>query len=66
MGKHKPLLRWILILDINIPLLKKKVERKGGITGLSEVTVMQGYLMEIYVLVYPFDSKMDLILVSTG
>ena len=40
MGQHQPLLRWILLLDLNIPLLKKKIEREGGITGLSEVTVM--------------------------
>ena len=39
-GQHQPLLRWILILDLNIPLLKKKLERGGVITGLSEVTVM--------------------------
>ena len=40
MGKYHPLLWWILLLDINIPVLKKKLEREGGITGLSEVTVM--------------------------
>ena len=49
MGQHQPLHRWIILLDINIPLLKKKLYREGGITGLSEVTLMLGYLMEIYV-----------------
>ena len=38
-GQNQPLLRWIPLLDLNIPLLKKKLEREGGITGLSEVTV---------------------------
>ena len=26
-GQHQPLLWWILLLDLNIPLLKKKLER---------------------------------------
>ena len=57
MGKHQPLIRKILLLDINTPMLKKKLEKKeGSITSLSEVTVMWGYLMERDILVYPFDS----------
>ena len=40
MGQYQPLLRWVLLLDINIPLLNKKLESEEGITGLSEVTVM--------------------------
>ena len=40
MGQHQPLLRWIILLDINITMLKKKLEREGGIIGLSEVTVI--------------------------
>ena len=39
-GQNQPLLRWIPLLDLNIPLLKKKLEREGGITGLSKVSVM--------------------------
>ena len=38
MGQHQPLLWWIPLLDLNTPLLKKKLEREGGIIGLSEVT----------------------------
>ena len=40
MGQHQPLLRWILLLDLSILMLKKKLDIEGGITGLSEVTVM--------------------------
>ena len=54
------------MLDIKIPPLKKKLEREGGITGLSEVTVMRGYQMEIDVLVDTFASTMALLLGSTG
>ena len=61
MGQHQPLLWWILLLDINIPLLKKKLDREGGITGPSEVTVMRGYLTERYVLVDPFAYTMALL-----
>ena len=46
MGQHHPLLWWILLLDLNIPLSKKKLDREGGIIGPSEVTVMRGYLTE--------------------
>ena len=35
MDQHHPLLWWILIFDTNIPLLNKKLEREGDITGLS-------------------------------
>ena len=65
MGQHCPLIWWILVLYINITLLKKKIEREGGITGLSEVTVILGYLIEIDVSVDPFFLTMDLLL-STG
>ena len=66
MGQHKPLLRWILLLDLNIPRLKKKIGRDGGITELLEVTVISGYLTEIYVSVKTFASSMDLLLGLTG
>ena len=46
MVQHQPLLSWILLLYINILMLKKKLEREGCITGLSEVTVMRCYLLE--------------------
>ena len=62
MGQHQPLIWWILLLDINIPLLKKKLEREGVIIELSYFTVLLGYLMERYVLVDPFASTMSLLL----
>ena len=66
MGQYQPLLRWIILLDINIPLLKKKIEREGGITGKLEVTAIGGYLMERYVSVYPFAYTIYLQVGSTG
>ena len=39
-GSTSATIWWIILLDINIPMLKKKLEREGGITGLSEVTVL--------------------------
>ena len=40
MGQYQPLLWWILLFGINILMFKKKLEREGGITGISEVTLM--------------------------
>ena len=40
MVQHQQLLRWILLLDLNIQFLNKKLEMERVITGLSEVTVM--------------------------
>ena len=62
MGQHQTLLWWILLLDLNTQLLKKNLYREGGIPGLLEVTVMGGYLMEIYVSVDPFASTVALLL----
>ena len=66
MVQHQPLIRWIILLDPNILLLRKNLERGGGIPAMVEVTLMQGYLMERYVSVYTFASEMDLLLGSTG
>ena len=66
MVQHQPLLQWILLLDINTPMLNNNRQRDGGITGMSEVTVMGGYLRERDVLVDPFASTMVLLLGSTG
>ena len=44
----KPQLWQILLLVICIFLKKKELSREGGITGILEVTVTEGYLMEGY------------------
>ena len=66
MGKHQPLLIWILLFNINIPLLKNKLERERDITGLLDVTLMRGYLMKRCFSVDPFAYTMALLLGLTG
>ena len=53
-----PILRLLLLLDISIILKERNLEREGDITGLIEVTVMGGCIMERYVLREPLGFTM--------
>ena len=52
-------------MDRRILLKKKELGREGGITGLSEVTVMGGYPMGRYDSREPFGFSMYVIICST-